>query len=811
MSKLRRRDLSDDPRSPRLGVRATPLAVFSLLLACKGDKESAESGRATDSDPEQDSAETALTGETAETDLDTHDTDLPIESADPCAELSAVATRNHSAGRIPFGLELDGAGSCGPSPITAWTWEIDGEILTGAQVSWTGLVAGEYEAILTVTDEAGASAWTNVEFQVLPGICPDVLDPVLLGELADPELVESSGLIVSRRDEGVLWSHNDSGDVGRLFALGRDGAALGTWTLDVESGDWEDLAWGVDPDSGAPLLFAGDIGDNGKDRETVLVYVLEEPTVDPSAEPTSHVVDSFATLTLQLPELLNMDSMLVDPVTGDLLLISDEEDGRSVILRKPAPHADGDDVTLEVVGELTFGVAPLVGDVLAMGADITPLGDRVVIRTRDEAWLWPRDGAQTVQEALSAEPCAVPLPEQTLGEAIAFDIRDGGLLLTSEGAGEPVYHVPFSEPVECIDTFAAVITATPPGGPLPVDVVFDASASCVPEGLETVVWDIDGDLSFGETATASWLASGSYPVTLTITDSTGARATASTTIVVEPGDCPVDDEATTLATIDDDELVEASGLAVSRLDAGVLWTHNDSGHAPQLFALDRDGVTLGTWTLDAPEGDLEDIAIGYADDGTAEIWLGDVGDNLEEREFITVYRIDEPPMPGGEATDHTVTEYDAITLTWPDGAKNCETLMVDPVTHDLYLVTKSYDGYSDVYRKSAPHSDGESAVLEHVVSLVFGEGALAGGKPTTGGDISPDGAWIVIRTLDDIAYIWPRDRSATIDDAFAGEPCPVVLPVETQGEAICFDTEGDALLTTSEKEHQPIYRVTLTR
>lgn len=738
--------------------------------------------------------------------------DSAHESADPCAELHAVATRNHSAGRIPFNLELDGADSCGPAPITNWEWTIDGEALEGAQVSWTGLSAGTYEASLTVTDETGATATTTIGFEVLPGACPTVLDPVVLGALANEEIVESSGLLVSQRDEAVLWTHNDSGDTPRLFAMARDGSDLGTWTLDVALGDWEDLAWGVDPATGEPLIFAGDIGNNGTARETVLVYILSEPEVDPTAAPEAHAVASWATLSLRLPELLNLDSMLVDPVTGDLYLFSDDEStGRAVILRKPAPHADGDEATLEEVGELSFGAGALAGDTLATGAAISPLGDRIVLRTRDEAWLWPRDGAASVAETLSAEPCPVPLPAQTLGETVAFDPRHGGLLLTSEGVGEPIYHVPFYEEPECIDTLEAVITATPPGGPLPLEVVFDASESCVPEGLAEAHWDIDGEEQMGESVTASWLASGSYPVTLTLIDNTGAIATASTTVVVEPGDCPTDGDAEALGTITDAELVETSGVTVSRLDPDVLWVHNDSGHAPQLFALDRTGATLGTWTLDATSNDFEDIAAGYAEDGTPELWIGDVGDNFLERDSITVYRLDEPEIPGGDPEDHAVTDFDILTLTWPDGPRNCETLMVDPVTRDLYLVSKDTDGESGVYRKAAPHIDGESAVLELVASLSFGSGALAGNKLTTGGEFSPDGAWIVVRTYATTAFIWPRDRSATVDDAFAGDPCPVTLPTEVQGEAICFDTEGDALISTSERASPPIYRVPLER
>ena len=37
------------------------------------------------------------------------------------------------------------------------------------------------------------------------------------------------------------------------------------------------------------------------------------------------------------------------------------------------------------------------------------------------------------------------------------------------------------------------------------------------------------------------------------------------------------------------ELRESSGLAVSRTQPGVLWSHNDSGDAPTLYAIDVKG------------------------------------------------------------------------------------------------------------------------------------------------------------------------------------------------------------------------------
>ncbi len=727
-----------------------------------------------------------------------------------CDTLTARAHATPLGGRIPLEVSLDASGSCGPEPLVSWLWEVDGAALFGDPVAWTALRAGSMTATLTVTDAAGDTATNSIVIEVQPDQCPIVLPAVELGSLDDDALIEASGLLLSRRDADVLWSHNDSGNTPQLFAVGRDGAALGTWTLDVAEGDWEDLGGGLDPDTGAPLLFIGDIGNNDGSRDSLRVYVLEEPLVNREAEPSENVVETWRTLTLRLPEPLNVDALLIDPATGDLLLVSNATNGRSVVLRKPGPHMDGEDVTLERVAELALGAGSLPGDTRATGAAISPLGDRVVVRTRDEAWMWLRDGSQTVAEALSGTPCAVPLPVQPLGESIAFDLRDGGLLTTSEGAHEPLFWVPFEEEPDCFDTLQAVIVASSVSGPLPFEVTLDAGGSCAPLGIAEARWDLAGvaEPLFGETVTASWLASGTYVATLTLVDSAGTVAVAETTIEVLPGDCPADDGKETLGTVVDPELNEISGVAVSARDPNVLWVHNDSGDDPRIFAIDRAGALVGTWTLDVARGDFEDIATGFAADGTPELWLGDIGDNAEVRAGITLHYFPEPEVAGGGAL---VTEIATISLTYPDGPRNSETFMVDPVTGDLYLVTKDPDGHSAVFRKPAPHTDGEAAVLEYVASLIFGEPPLDGQPRTTAGEFSPDGAWIVVRTYGDTAYLWRRDRSQTVDDAFAGEPCPVELPTEPQGEAIGFDTDGQALITISEGIGSAIFRVPLVR
>jgi hypothetical protein len=89
-------------------------------------------------------------------------------------------------------------------------------------------------------------------------------------------IAESSGLVRSRQHAGVFWTHNDSGDVPRIFAITAEGRLLGEFAVEgARNRDWEDIA--VDD---AGNLYVGDFGNNGNARRDLVVYRIPEP--DPS-------------------------------------------------------------------------------------------------------------------------------------------------------------------------------------------------------------------------------------------------------------------------------------------------------------------------------------------------------------------------------------------------------------------------------------------------------------------------------------------------------------------------------------------------
>src|SRR6476620_88252 len=64
-----------------------------------------------------------------------------------------------------------------------------------------------------------------------------------------------------------------------------------------------------------------------------------------------------------------------------------------------------------------------------------------------------------------------------------------------------------------------------------------------------------------------------------------------------------------LGNINTAKVTEASGLAVSAANPGVLWTHND-GPKDHIYAFNMSGGLLADFDFSKNPNDIEDIAIG---------------------------------------------------------------------------------------------------------------------------------------------------------------------------------------------------------
>ena len=249
------------------------------------------------------------------------------------------------------------------------------------------------------------------------------------------------------------------------------------------------------------------------------------------------------------------------------------------------------------------------------------------------------------------------------------------------------------------------------------------------------------------------------------------------------------------------DVSEASGLLASRQNPGVLWTHNDSGYRGSIFALSTNGAYLARHqTPNVYSGDFEDIAFGPGPlPHFNYIYLGDIGDNFLNRGSIRVFRFPEPaayPYQSNAPPVFTLPGAQEITLYYPDGPFNCEGMMIDPVTGDLFLATKLTNS-SRIYMATRAELDSGEATLTFIREATF--------KSVSAADISADGSLIALRRGTK-GGLWVRATNESVGDALARAPLPIPISTnEPNGEAIAFNANGSGYYTTSEGYLQPIY------
>lgn len=273
--------------------------------------------------------------------------------------------------------------------------------------------------------------------------------PSVVCRFADPRINESSGIASASRSDGYFFTHNDSGDRPRFFAVSRKGVTLAAFTLTgARAIDWEDMARGPDQ-SGRSCLFLGDIGDNEGNRPNVTIYRVSEPAVDPGRPGATRDAGSVARFELQYPDgAHNAETLLIHPRTGQLFIVTKGSREPSGVYAAPLRLRQDGMNPLSRVAEIRFsdfrvtsgaGRDP-IGAVLATGGAISPDGRRVIVRTYPVAYEWAVPGGD-IARAFASKPARVPMPDAPGGEAVTYR-RDGrAILVSTEGEKAPVHEL----------------------------------------------------------------------------------------------------------------------------------------------------------------------------------------------------------------------------------------------------------------------------------------------------------------------------------------------------------------------------------
>jgi hypothetical protein len=265
--------------------------------------------------------------------------------------------------------------------------------------------------------------------------------PVRLATLEERAVRESSGIVASRRNPGLFWTHNDSGDGPFVYAFDRAGRSRGTWRVEgAQARDWEDIAAGPGPSQGLSYLYAGDIGDNTAKREFIVVYRFPEPEIGAGNQSESTRATSPAeAIRLKYPDgAHDAEALLIHPTSGDLYVVTKTVDGAGVY-KLAAPFSTEGVNTLARVAMLR---GPDFFGILITGGDISPDGRRVAFCDYAQGYeLTLPEGARGFDDVWRQTPSAVPLGERRQGESICYRLDGAALLATSEGEQSPLIEV----------------------------------------------------------------------------------------------------------------------------------------------------------------------------------------------------------------------------------------------------------------------------------------------------------------------------------------------------------------------------------
>lgn len=256
-------------------------------------------------------------------------------------------------------------------------------------------------------------------------------------------------------------------------------------------------------------------------------------------------------------------------------------------------------------------------------------------------------------------------------------------------------------------------------------------------------------------------------------------------------------EGRRVCQVRDDRLTELSGLAATGSGYVVVNDGSDLASHRKIFYLNAKCAVVRTLSYPSRPRDTEDL--GITRDGT--LWVADIGDNDAERSTVALWRL----APGAKAPV-------LYRLSYPDGAHDAEALLLAPSGTPI-IVTKSLAA-GGVYVPAGRLTAGRTTPLRRVgdvalpVTTTSNPFSFAGRLLITGGAVSPDGRFAVLRTYAD-AFEFDVSGGDVVAAVTTGRARPVAMPDEPQGESVAYTADGTALLTVSEGRDPVILRYPL--
>jgi len=236
-------------------------------------------------------------------------------------------------------------------------------------------------------------------------------------EIGAVSMSEASGLGYSRKNKGMIWAHNDSGNSNSLYLIdAKTGEISAIFEIEgTVNFDWEDMEVAVGPEDGESYLYVADTGDNREGRPDYTIYRFKEPQYDSTQKGTTIKITDW-----QVDEIKfkyadgshDTEAMFVDPHTKDIFLVT-KRDVVSMMYVLPFPQKNNEIFSICKVGEFSFREAS--------AATCSADGTKILIKNRQDIFYWQRTDNETTLQMLARTPPKAPYVGEPQGEAICFD------------------------------------------------------------------------------------------------------------------------------------------------------------------------------------------------------------------------------------------------------------------------------------------------------------------------------------------------------------------------------------------------------
>lgn len=254
------------------------------------------------------------------------------------------------------------------------------------------------------------------------------------------------------------------------------------------------------------------------------------------------------------------------------------------------------------------------------------------------------------------------------------------------------------------------------------------------------------------------------------------------------------------------KIKESSAVEVTE-KSDLIWTLEDSGNDPLLFALNLKGEIVNTVEItDAKNNDWEDLT----SDKDGNLYIGDFGNNDNDRKDLSIYKINDSDLSKKEASvaEKTAFFFPEQTLFPPKKSErfyDVESFFL--FENHFYLFTKNrsskFDGTTLLYQvPNQPGNHPAKLISSFKTCDNFNHCAV------TSADISPDGKKVALLSADKV-WIFTEFTSPNF---LSGKVEQIDLNNFTQKEGICF-VGNDELYITDEKDKKTggkLYRLILS-